>query len=113
MVTTYGMSEIRPWALIKLMAQAGDVVLRMMARNNISEKLAEDIDKLVKAIIDEALEIGKMHIKNHCVAIDSWMDVLMETETLGSDEFRALLPEFTDILESNRKKIVARDLIGV
>lgn len=112
-VITYGMSEIGPWALIEPMAQASDVVLRMMARNNVSEKLAEDIDKSVKAIVDEAYEIAKMHIKNHRVAVDSWVDVLMEKETLSSDEFRALLSEFTDTPESNRKKIVFRDLIGV
>ncbi|CAN1264002.1 Nuclear cap-binding protein subunit 1 [Linum perenne] len=44
MVTTFGMSEIGPWWLIDSSAQSGDVIMRMIARNSISEKLAEDID---------------------------------------------------------------------
>jgi len=44
MVTTFGMSEIGQWSLMDSSAQSGDVIMRMMARNSISEKLAEDID---------------------------------------------------------------------
>lgn len=91
------MTEIGPWALIDPMAQVGDLVLR---NNMQSEKLAEDIDKSVKTIVDEAYEIAKMHIKNHCVAIDSLVEILMEKETLNGDEFRALLSEFTYIYQN-------------
>ena len=48
MVTTFGMSEIGPWSLMDASAQSGDVFMRMMARNSMSEKLAEDIDAAVK-----------------------------------------------------------------
>ncbi|KAK1308661.1 hypothetical protein QJS10_CPA09g01511 [Acorus calamus] len=61
MVTTYGMSEIGPWSLMDPMVQSSDVVMRMLARNSMSEKLAEDIDKSTKAIIDKAYEIAKTH----------------------------------------------------
>ncbi|GAU14155.1 hypothetical protein TSUD_169810 [Trifolium subterraneum] len=44
MVTMYGMSEIGPWTLTDPTTQTSDVVLRMLARNSMSEKLAEDID---------------------------------------------------------------------
>ncbi|WJX52493.1 ATP-dependent zinc metalloprotease FTSH 6, chloroplastic [Trifolium repens] len=40
MVTMYGMSEIGPWTLTDPTTQSSDVVLRMLARNSMSEKLA-------------------------------------------------------------------------
>ncbi|KAI9124608.1 hypothetical protein K1719_004530 [Acacia pycnantha] len=97
MVTTYGMSEIGPWALIDHSVRSGDVVLRMMARNSMSEKLAGDIDECVKQIIETAYVIAKNHIRNNREAIDKLVDVLMEKETLAGDEFRAILSEFTNL----------------
>lgn len=103
MVTTFGMSEIGPWALMDPAVQSGDVVLRMMARNSMSEKLAEDIDKSIKAIVDKAYEIAKMHIRNNREAIDKLVDLLLEKETLSGDEFRAILSEFTNIPDAKQK----------
>ncbi|XP_077224131.1 ATP-dependent zinc metalloprotease FTSH 6, chloroplastic-like isoform X2 [Tasmannia lanceolata] len=97
MVTMFGMSEIGPWALMDPAVQSSDVVLRMLARNSMSEKLAEDIDKSIKAIIDNAYEIAKTHIRNNRAAIDKLVEVLLEKETLTGDEFRAILSEFTYI----------------
>lgn len=97
MVTMYGMSEIGPWALTDPTAQSGDVVLRMLARNSMSEKLAEDIDLSVKRIIESAYEVAKTHVRNNREAMDKIVDVLLEKETLSGDEFRALLSEFTDV----------------
>ncbi|XP_018449066.2 ATP-dependent zinc metalloprotease FTSH 8, chloroplastic, partial [Raphanus sativus] len=64
MVTTYGMSEIGPWSLMDSSAQS-DVIMRMMARNSMSEKLANDIDSAVKALSDKAYEIALGHIRNN------------------------------------------------
>ncbi|KAG9451326.1 hypothetical protein H6P81_011291 [Aristolochia fimbriata] len=111
MVTTFGMSEIGPWSLIEPMAQSSDVVLRMLARNNMSEKLAEDIDKAVKAIIDKAYEIAKSHINNNRAAIDKLVEVLMEKETLTGDEFRSIMSEFTDIPLDKTSRTSIRELI--
>ncbi|KAK9925069.1 hypothetical protein M0R45_033410 [Rubus argutus] len=96
MVTMFGMSEIGPWALTDPAAQSSDVVLRMLARNTMSEKLAEDIDVSVSRIIESAYEIAKKHIKNNRAAIDKLVDVLLEKEIITGDEFRAILSEFTD-----------------
>lgn len=92
----FGMSEIGPWALTDPAAQSSDVVLRMLARNTMSEKLAEDIDVSVRRIIESAYEIAKKHIKNNRAAIDKLVDVLLEKEIITGDEFRAILSEFTD-----------------
>lgn len=95
MVTMYGMSEIGPWALTE--EQSSDVVLRMLSRNSMSEKLAKDIDSTVRSIVDSAYQIARNHIRGNREAIDKLVEVLLDKETLTGDEFRAILSEFTDI----------------
>ncbi|KAK3027595.1 hypothetical protein RJ639_042271 [Escallonia herrerae] len=113
MVTMFGMSEIGPWTLTDPAVQSSDVVLRMLARNTMSEKLAEDIDKSVRQIIDSAYAIAKKHIENNREAIDKLVEVLLEKETLTGGEFRAILSEFSvvplDMISNNsiRKMIEA------
>ncbi|KAL2340183.1 hypothetical protein Fmac_008123 [Flemingia macrophylla] len=102
MVTTFGMSDIGPWSLMDSSAQSADVIMRMMARNSMSEKLAEDIDAAVKRISDEAYEIALSQIRNNREAIDKIVEVLLEKETMSGDEFRALLSEFVEIPAENR-----------
>uniref|UniRef100_A0A2P2L4P3 ATP-dependent zinc metalloprotease FTSH 2 n=1 Tax=Rhizophora mucronata TaxID=61149 RepID=A0A2P2L4P3_RHIMU len=102
MVTTFGMSEIGPWSLMDASAQSADVIMRMMARNSMSEKLAEDIDSAVKRISDQAYEIALGQIRNSREAIDKIVEVLLEKETLTGDEFRAILSEFVEIPGENR-----------
>lgn len=111
MVITYGMSEIGPWALIDQAVQSSDVVLRMLARNQMSEKLAEDIDNSVRRIIISAYEIAQNHIRNNREAIDKLVEVLMERETLTGDEFRAILSEFSVIPSDNVNRKPIRELI--
>nr|GEV08727.1 ATP-dependent zinc metalloprotease FTSH 6, chloroplastic [Tanacetum cinerariifolium] len=111
MVTRFGMSEIGPWSLIDPAVQSSDLVLRMLARNSMSEKLAEDIDTSVKSIIEKAYEIAKSHIRNNRDAIDTLVDVLLEKETITGDEFRAILAEFSDAFSANKKDDV-RELVN-
>jgi cell division protease FtsH len=111
MVTMFGMSDIGPWALTDPAVQSSDVVLRMLARNSMSEKLAEDIDSSVRGIIESAYEIAKNHIRNNREAIDKLVDVLVEKETLTGDEFRAILSEFTDISAIKIASIPVREMI--
>ncbi|KAJ7267043.1 hypothetical protein O6H91_06G139400 [Diphasiastrum complanatum] len=102
MVTVFGMSEIGPLALVDPALQGGDVIMRMMARNSMSEKLAEDIDRAIKAISDQAYQIALGHIRNNRTAIDKIVEVLLEKETIAGDEFRAILSEFTEIPAQNK-----------
>ncbi|KAK9085776.1 hypothetical protein Sjap_026187 [Stephania japonica] len=102
MVVTFGMSEIGPWSLMDSSAQSADVIMRMMARNSMSEKLAEDIDAAVKRLSDSAYEIALSHIRNNREAIDKIVEVLLEKETMSGDEFRAILSEFVEIPAENR-----------
>ncbi|KAF8772580.1 hypothetical protein HU200_005539 [Digitaria exilis] len=111
MVTTFGMSEIGPWALVEPAAQSGDVVMRMLARNSMSEKLAADIDAAVKRIVDRAYEVAKEHVRRNRAAIDQLVDVLMEKETLSGDEFRAILSEYVDIGKEQRDTAARTELV--
>merc|ERR1719426_57568 len=89
MVTTYGMSDIGPWSLQDQGAQSQDMIMRMMSRNNTSEKLLEQIDGAVKKISDER------------EAMDKIVEILCEKETMSGDEFRSILGEYTAIPEEN------------
>ncbi|XP_015081997.1 ATP-dependent zinc metalloprotease FTSH 2, chloroplastic [Solanum pennellii] len=102
MVVTFGMSELGPWSLMDSSAQSGDVIMRMMARNSMSEKLAEDIDVAVKKLSDSAYEIALSQIRSNREAIDKIVEVLLEKETMTGDEFRAILSEFVEIPAENR-----------
>ncbi|XP_015582502.1 ATP-dependent zinc metalloprotease FTSH 6, chloroplastic isoform X1 [Ricinus communis] len=112
MVTIFGMSEIGPWALTDPAVQSTDVVLRMLARNSMSEKLAQDIDTSIRDIIERAHEIAKEHVRNNRDAIDKLVDILLEKETLTGDEFRAILSEFTDISGAQVERTPVRELIN-
>lgn len=54
MVISFGMSDIGPWSLVDPASQSGDVVMRMMSRNSMSEKLQEKIDAAVQRFSEEA-----------------------------------------------------------
>ncbi|KAK4342263.1 hypothetical protein RND71_038079 [Anisodus tanguticus] len=102
MVVTFVMSELGPWSLMDSSAQSGDVIMRMMTRNSMSEKLAEDIDVAVKKLSDSAYEIALSQIRANREAIDKIVEVLLEKETMTGDEFRAILSEFVEIPAENR-----------
>ncbi|CAM8948491.1 unnamed protein product [Rhodiola kirilowii] len=102
MVVTFGMSDIGPWSLMDSSAQSGDVIMRMMARNSMSERLAEDIDRAIKSLTDKAYEIALSQIRANREAMDKIVEVLLEKETMTGDEFRAILSEFVEIPVENR-----------
>ncbi|CAN6202004.1 unnamed protein product [Urochloa humidicola] len=113
MVTAFGMSEIGPWALVEPAAQSGDVVMRMLARSSMSERLAADIDAAVKGIVDRAYEVAREHVRRNRAAIDQLVEVLMEKETLSGDEFRAILSEYVDIGKEQRETAARAELVTV
>merc|ERR1711924_270044 len=100
MVTNYGMSEIGPWSLQDEGAQSQDMIMRMMSRNNTSEKLLEQIDDAVKKVSDEAYATALKQISDR-EAMDKVVEILCEKETMSGDEFRAILAEYTVIPKEN------------
>merc|ERR1719248_126054 len=100
-VTTDGMSDIGPWSLQDQGAQSQDMIMRMMSRNNTSEKLLEQIDDAVRKISDEAYEVALKQIADNREAMDKIVEILCEKETMSGDEFRAILGEYVTIPEEN------------
>merc|ERR1711985_73489 len=82
-------------------AQSQDMIMRMMSRNNTSEKLLEQIDDAVKKVSDEAYATALKQISDNREATDKVVEILCEKETMSGDEFRAILAEYTVIPEEN------------
>jgi len=107
MVTTFGMSDVGPWALNDPSSQGGDMIMRMMARNAMSEKLANDIDVATKRIADEAYVVALRQIKDNREAIDVIVEELLEVETMTGERFREILSQYASIPEENVPKEIA------
>jgi len=103
MVTAFGMSDIGPWQLAN--NQSGDMIMRMMERNSMSEKLQAAIDSNVKKISDEAYEVALGHIRDNREAIDKIVEVLIDKETIDGDEFRAILSKYATIPAENTEAV--------
>lgn len=56
MVVNYGMSDVGPWSLMD--SAQGDMIMRLMARNSMSENLQQKIDSAVKKLASEAYEVA-------------------------------------------------------
>ncbi|KAK9815331.1 hypothetical protein WJX72_001887 [[Myrmecia] bisecta] len=102
MVINYGFSDIGPWSLLDPSAQSQDVIMRMMAKNSVSEELQKRIDDAVKKIASDAYEQALQHIRDNREAMDKIVEVLLEKETMTGDEFREILSRYTTIPEVNR-----------
>ncbi len=91
MVLQWGMSP----DLGNLAYQDGDgnVFLgeEMAQRREYSEETAEKIDDAVRSIIDEATEMARRIMRDHEDDLDNVVEVLMERETLSSEQITTLL----------------------
>ncbi len=77
------------------------MIMRMMARNSMSEKLANDIDVATKRIADEAYEVAVKQIRENREAIDAITEELLEVETMTGERFREILSQYAEIPEVN------------
>ena len=107
MVVNYGFSDIGPWSLLDPSAQGGDMIMRMMARNSVSEALQVRIDAAVKKIAADAYAVALQQIRDNREAIDAAVEVLMDKETISGDEFRTIVSRYTEIPAVNLE--AARD----
>lgn len=64
MVINYGFSDIGPWSLLDPSAGSQDMIMRMMARNQVSENLQRKIDVAVRDIAAEGYEKALDHIRS-------------------------------------------------
>ncbi|KAJ9514684.1 hypothetical protein QJQ45_028436 [Haematococcus lacustris] len=109
MVINYGMSDIGPWSLMDPSAMSGDVVMRMMARNSMSENLQQRIDEAVRKLSVEGYNEAVRMVAEQREAMDRIVEVLIEKETLtggAGDEFRAMLSKFAKIPDENLQAVL-------
>ncbi|AFZ50411.1 ATP-dependent zinc metalloprotease FtsH2 [Dactylococcopsis salina] len=101
MVTRFGMSDLGP---MSLESQNSEVFLGggLMNRSEYSEEIASRIDAQVREIVEQCHQNARQIIRDHRVAIDRLVDLLIEKETIDGDEFRQILSEYTDIPEKEQ-----------
>eukprot|EP00668_Euglena_longa_P013931 GGOE01017883.1.p1 GENE.GGOE01017883.1~~GGOE01017883.1.p1 ORF type:complete len:694 (+),score=205.50 GGOE01017883.1:167-2083(+) len=107
MVMKYGFSDIGPWNLSEQGDNNQDVVLRLLAQERMSDKLAADIDRRVRTIVADAYNVAKSLLIAHRPALDALAARLLEVETLSGDELRAQLAQHAAIPEENLAAVEA------
>ncbi len=91
MVTDFGMSEnLGPIALGRRYEQPF-LGRDIMEDRNYSEQVASAIDKEVSTIIEDCYQRAKQLLAEHADQVRSVVAVLLEKETLGGEEIRALM----------------------
>ncbi|MCG8366008.1 MAG: cell division protein FtsH, partial [Pseudanabaenales cyanobacterium] len=98
MVTRYGMSSLGQFALE---IPTNEVFLGrdFIPRSEYSEELAAKIDHQVRAIAFQCYEKAQMLLQNNRVLLDKIVDVLLDQETIGGDQFRKIVSEYTQLPE--------------
>jgi cell division protease FtsH len=101
MVTRFGMSDLGP---LSLEGQGGEVFLGggLMSRAEYSEEVASRIDDRVRQIIEHSHQIARKLIRDNRQVIDRLVELLIEKETIGGDEFRQIVAEYTEVPEKER-----------
>lgn len=98
MVTRFGMSDLGP---VSLEAGNQEVFLGrdLMIRSDASDAITRKIDEQVRTIVRQCYQDTVALIASHRSCMDRLVELLIEKETLGGDEFRAVVSEFTDLPE--------------
>ncbi len=101
MVTRFGMSDLGP---LSLESQSGEVFLGggLMSRSEYSEKVAARIDDQVKVIAEQAHQLARKIIRDNREVIDRLVDLLIEKETIGGEELRQIVAEYTIVPEKEQ-----------
>jgi cell division protease FtsH len=101
MVTRFGMSDLGP---LSLESQQGEVFLGggFMNRSEYSEKVASRIDEQMRLIAEEAHQIACQIVRDNREVIDRLVDLLIEKETIGGEEFRQIVAEYTTVPEKEQ-----------
>jgi cell division protease FtsH len=94
MVTRYGFSSLGP---VALEADAGEVFLGrdwLRSDSHYSRETGNRIDTLVRSLARESLQEAINLLSPRRPLIDGLVDLLIEQETLGGDEFRAVVSRY-------------------
>ena len=101
MVTRFGMSDLGP---LSLEGQGGEVFLGggLMSRSEYSEEVASRIDDQVRQIIEHSHQTARKIVRENREVIDRLVELLIEKETIGGDELRQIVAEYTEVPEKER-----------
>ena len=101
MVTRFGMSDLGP---LSLEGQGGEVFLGggLMSRSEYSEEVASRIDDRVRQIIEQSHQTARKIVRDNREVVDRLVELLIERETIGGDEFRQIVAEYTEVPEKER-----------
>lgn len=101
MVTRFGMSDLGP---LSLESQQGEVFLGrdLMTRSEYSDEIAARIDAQVRELIQHAYEEAIRLVRENRTVIDRLVDLLVERETIGGEELRQIVAEYTTVPEKER-----------
>jgi len=103
MVTRYGFSSLGP---VALEADGGEVFLGrdwLRSDPHYSRETGNRIDALVRSLARESLQEAINLLTPRRALIDALVDLLIEQETLGGEEFRAVVSRY----EAARQSVVA------
>ncbi|MGK7873305.1 MAG: ATP-dependent zinc metalloprotease FtsH2 [Xenococcaceae cyanobacterium] len=101
MVTRFGMSDLGP---LSLEGQSAEVFLGggFMSRADYSEEIAARIDDQVRSIAEHGHNIAKQIMRENREVIDRLVDLLIEKESIGGEEFRQIVAEYTHVPEKEQ-----------
>ena len=101
MVTRFGMSDLGP---LSLEGQGGEVFLGggLMSRSEHSEEVASRIDDQVRQIIEHSHQVARKIMRENREVVDRLVELLIEKETIGGDELRQIVSEYTEVPEKER-----------
>ena len=102
MVTKFGMSDLGAFAL-EGQSQPPFLGGDSNSNNEYSEEVAAQIDIRIRNIAFDCLNKARKIISENRLAVDRIVDVLIERETIGGDEFRDLLAEYSPVYKSSQK----------
>lgn len=102
MVTRYGMSDLGP----RTFGKKEELIFlgkEISEEKDYSEHTAQEIDKQVSGLINEAFEVSKRIISEKKVVLEKIVKELLEKETIEKDEFNALVGKPSVEKESETK----------
>ena len=105
MVTRYGMSDLGPFALETSGSNEVFLGRDLMVRSEYSEEIATKIDHQVRSIVMRCYQQARRIIRENRPLMDKLVDLLLEQETLGGDQFRAIVAEYTTLPESQQSLV--------
>jgi cell division protease FtsH len=91
---------------------------------NYSEEVANDIDREVKAFIDEAYVKAEQILKEHVDILHAVANALLQSEKIGAEEFNAIVEgrpfvkegfgeEAIDVVDMEKKEEIAEETVDI